>query len=119
MSARAQAVSDSEGRFYGIRVDCPGCAHGMHILPVNWCPDGQASSPHTEGMPHWDFNGDLERPTLKPSILSRSGQAVCHSFVADGRIQFLGDCTHHLKGQTVDLPGINTRPLDDGGDTDA
>ena len=22
----------------------------------------------------------------------------------DGRIQFLGDCTHHLAGQTVDLP---------------
>jgi hypothetical protein len=29
---------------------------------------------------------------------------VCHSFVTDGRIQFLGDCTHKLVGQTVDLP---------------
>jgi hypothetical protein len=29
---------------------------------------------------------------------------VCHSFVTDGRIQFLGDCTHALSGQTVDLP---------------
>lgn len=29
---------------------------------------------------------------------------VCHSFVTDGRIQFLGDCTHALAGQTVDLP---------------
>jgi len=29
---------------------------------------------------------------------------VCHSFVTDGRIQFLGDCTHTLAGQTVDLP---------------
>lgn len=29
---------------------------------------------------------------------------VCHSFVTDGRIQFLGDCTHELAGQTVDLP---------------
>ena len=29
---------------------------------------------------------------------------VCHSFVTDGRIQFLGDCTHSLAGQTVDLP---------------
>jgi hypothetical protein len=25
-------------------------------------------------------------------------------FVTDGRIQFLGDCTHALAGQTVDLP---------------
>ena len=29
---------------------------------------------------------------------------VCHSFVTDGRIQFLADCTHALAGQTVDLP---------------
>lgn len=29
---------------------------------------------------------------------------VCHSFVTDGRIQFLGDCTHELANQTVDLP---------------
>lgn len=28
----------------------------------------------------------------------------CHSFVNDGRIQFLTDCTHSLAGQTVDLP---------------
>ena len=29
---------------------------------------------------------------------------VCHSFVTDGRIQFLGDCTHKLAGQTVNIP---------------
>ncbi len=29
---------------------------------------------------------------------------VCHSFVTDGRIQFLYDCTHALAGRTVDLP---------------
>ena len=29
---------------------------------------------------------------------------VCHSFVTDGRIRFLGDCTHALKGQTVPIP---------------
>ena len=30
--------------------------------------------------------------------------SVCHSYVTDGRIKFLGDCTHGLAGQTVDLP---------------
>lgn len=34
---------------------------------------------------------------------SRFGK-VCHSFVIDGRIQFLEDCTHGLAGQTVNLP---------------
>ena len=29
---------------------------------------------------------------------------VCHSFVRNGRIEFLGDCTHGLAGKTVDLP---------------
>ena len=29
--------------------------------------------------------------------------SVCHSFVTDGKIQFLGDCTHELAGQTVEL----------------
>ena len=28
---------------------------------------------------------------------------VCHTFVTDGRIQYLGDCTHALAGQTVDM----------------
>lgn len=28
---------------------------------------------------------------------------VCHSFVKDGQIQFLGDCTHALAGRTVPL----------------
>ena len=28
---------------------------------------------------------------------------VCHSFVRDGRIEFLSDCTHELAGQTVEL----------------
>lgn len=33
---------------------------------------------------------------------------VCHSFVTDGKIQFLSDCTHDLAGQTVDMVDIDT-----------
>lgn len=29
---------------------------------------------------------------------------VCHSFVTDGQIHFIGDCSHSLKGKTVELP---------------
>jgi hypothetical protein len=28
----------------------------------------------------------------------------CHSYVTNGRIQFLSDCHHSLAGQTVELP---------------
>jgi hypothetical protein len=29
---------------------------------------------------------------------------VCHSFVTEGRIEFLSDSTHELAGQTVPIP---------------
>jgi hypothetical protein len=29
---------------------------------------------------------------------------VCHSFVVDGQMQMLGDCTHPLAGQIVAIP---------------
>ena len=58
--------------------------------------------------PRWGWNGDAEKPTFTPSVLVRynwsDGERVCHSFVTDGQIQFLGDCTHALAGQTVDIP---------------
>lgn len=53
------------------------------------------------------FNFDLERPTFSPSILFKTTGLVCHSYVQDGRIQFLGDCTHPLAGQTIELPDLD------------
>lgn len=83
---------------------------------VFWCPgcDGAHQIRHGDGPgPRWGWNGDAERPTFTPSVLVRydgadagrdgAPPAVCHSFVTDGQIQFLGDCTHALAGQTVDL----------------
>lgn len=77
----------------------------------------------------WQFNGDMEKPTISPSVLVRtvkmpdpiprnadgsykigadgrvegSKDSVCHSFVKDGKIQFLDDCSHDKAGQTLDL----------------
>jgi len=73
--------------------------------------------------PAWGFNGNHDAPTFSPSILVRGKRRitddehdrimagekinlpdyVCHSFVTDGQIRFLGDCTHELAGQTVVL----------------
>jgi len=103
---------------------CPGCdePHGIGVRDSG------------RPRPVWDWNGSLEAPTATPSILVQStvmtekGKAeyeawaeagcpgpsprtfetvprVCHSYLVDGRIQFLSDCTHALAGQTVDLPG--------------
>lgn len=88
---------------YYVRIDCPGCGQRKYLAIRGKAPD----------RPSWIFNGDLNRPTLEPSILVQfeatemEPREVCHSFVRDGRIQFLGDCTHALAGQTVDLPEID------------
>lgn len=101
--------------------DCPGCSD-IHVIAV---------APATDGTPRpvWGYNGNPAAPTFTPSILARSGHhadgdtkecwcsyearfgrpapfkcGICHSFVTDGMIQFLGDCTHVLAGQTVPLP---------------
>jgi hypothetical protein len=52
------------------------------------------------------FNGDVGKPTFTPSVLFETPQR-CHSFVTLGRIRFLDDSTHELKGQSVDLPEIH------------
>lgn len=133
MTVRAKAVQDEQGRFYGIRFDCPGCGH-PHVVGVDWLPERRERSPAQTGE-RWGFNGDLARPVLTPSVLCRSYRwdppvtpanheqfkrepwpqrkvpYVCHSFVgcngaAPGQIVFLSDCTQALAGLTVDLPAI-------------
>jgi hypothetical protein len=74
---------------------CPGCKETHAFI----------SGGDNPGRPQWQFNGDMEKPTFAPSLLVNKGQNnVCHSFVRDGRIEFLSDCYHELRGQTVDLP---------------
>lgn len=76
-----------------------------------WCEG--CKTHHRIVTPRWGFNGDVERPTFTPSVLVtyEEGEKFtpkrCHSFVTDGRIQYLDDCTHELKGQTVDLSPIH------------
>ncbi|MCW2239237.1 DUF6527 family protein [Azospirillum canadense] len=81
----------------GLMFWCPGC-DGAHMVRVG---DGPG--------PRWGYNGNPDAPTFTPSILVNAGRLnpmahVCHSFVTDGRIQFLNDCTHHLAGQTAEIP---------------
>lgn len=110
---------DPNSSRHGYSFWCPGC-RGYHSLTTS--PGG------------WGFNGNKDAPTFTPSILTKGGHyadhhkqgdtcwctfykeekhkddpikfecSICHSFVTDGMIQFLGDCTHALAGQTVELP---------------
>lgn len=97
MSDRAKLIRDGYLSFF-----CPGCKthHTVTVSEKNVSGAG------------WHWNGSLEKPTLSPSVLVRwdfgeeRKPRVCHSFVRDGKIQFLNDCTHSLAGQTVDLPEV-------------
>jgi Family of unknown function (DUF6527) len=86
-----------------IRLSMP-CPISDRVLPIITKGDRKNS-------PCWSWNGDTEKPTLKPSILTRTetykGIIVCHSFVTEGKAHFLSNCTHDLAGQTVDLLEVN------------
>lgn len=84
---------------------CPGCKCGHSFNTVANRSNGVGGL-----MPVWTFNGDVDKPTFRASLLVRWNQngvpQICHSFVTDGMIQFLNDCTHELAGQTVPLEDI-------------
>lgn len=73
-----------------------------------WCPGCNCAHWFSvRGQLIWQWNGDMIKPTVNPSIRV-IGIDTCHSFIKDGNIQFLGDCTHKLKNQTVPIPVFNT-----------
>ena len=110
-----------------------GCAHGVFVEQAPILKDNKGNVIKGRKVPVWGFNGNEEKPTFTPSIkvqyphLSEEGRKkadefhkkhgryptqkelpfdkndICHSFVTDGKIRYLNDCTHHLKGQTVEL----------------
>jgi len=63
---------------------CPGCKC-FHRVPLKM---------------GWTFNGNLESPTLTPSVY---WPEHCHLYIEKGKIKFLDDCKHQLKNKTVDM----------------
>lgn len=104
-----------------LQFKCPGCEDD-HYVRI-----GPPANPEYHATGRWTFNGNLDRPTFSPSLLVTAGHYtwkdgkdpkeclwcnddnapfgcyICHSFINDGNIQFLNDCTHKLAGQTVPL----------------
>lgn len=109
--ARLQGVDDKKGRYDALMFACPGCAstregyEGLHLLPISGDPALR---------PIWAFDGNLEAPTLTPSILTKfnwndeDGEIICHSYLTSGVFNFLADSTHPLSGQQVPIPELPT-----------
>ncbi len=52
----------------------------------------------------WTWNGSVERPTLKPSILTTHPDGtISHIWLTDGLCQHLSDSTDGLAGKTLPL----------------
>lgn len=106
-SVKAKPVKLEEGAFLPCAVDeathvklrMPGPSNVL-FLPV-------MLSGRREGTGCWSWNGSMDAPTLRPSVLTTSSYAgvpyTCHSWINDGAAVFLDDCTHELRGQTVPL----------------
>jgi hypothetical protein len=80
---------------------CPGCqcGHGVRFVKVPICGD-QRNPKRPEKV--WEWNGSMDAPTLFPSLLY---VGICHSWVRDGKISFMPDSAHALKGKNdIDLP---------------
>lgn len=117
-----------EGEDGSIWFFCPGCK-GPHSIKVNlpntpgpnWGFNGNPDTPtftpsvlaRTTGAPDGRCVMTAEEEAEYDAIYKAGGREavfasrfgkVCHSYVTDGRIQYLGDCTHQLAWNTVDLP---------------
>lgn len=80
--------AEKEERFW---VFCPGCKI------------------HHEMDKRWAFNGDLDVPTFSPSLLCNPNHPPtrCHSFIKNGKWEFLNDSHHELAGKTVDMIDVD------------
>ena len=89
---KTRELMNQDGQHGGWMIHCPACGYG-HLFDDRWT-----------------FNGDVEKPTFRASMLVHAhdrgdGHCFrCHSFVTDGKIEYLSDCEHAMAGQTVDLP---------------
>lgn len=92
---------------------CPACGyeHQLNIREVI-----------KEIHPSWVFNENAESPTFTPSVLvtypqhnsakEEAKEYRCYSFITDGKIKYLSDCTHKFAGRTVELPDIDKNNYD-------
>lgn len=112
-----RTIVDGDTNYSCLMFVCPGCKElggtGLHMLPVN----SLEKLPPGDKRPMWGWDGNLEAPTVNPSILTRGGppedQYVCHSYLKAGVFQFLGDCTHPLADQHVPIPDLPDWVIDE------
>jgi Family of unknown function (DUF6527) len=76
------------------------------------CP--ACKTTHQVDLAKWQWNQDEHSPTINTSVNVRIEPTdkaipvkICRSFIYDGKIEFMSDCTHSMAGQTPEIPEIN------------
>lgn len=79
--------------------ECPGC-DGLHAVYTD------QSNVVNGVVNQWTYNNNPDAPTFFPSLdVSKDNpKHHCHSWINDGKITFLSDSYHALKGKTVEIP---------------
>ena len=109
----ARLVKAYPGRDESVMVfHCPACKDDHHVT--------------VGGIHGWDWNGDVDSPSLSPSIrvtrtvYERDGngdpipetvrQVDCHTWMTDGRLKYFPDCYHEMAGMKwIEMPEIRER----------
>jgi hypothetical protein len=104
-------LQNQDGKWYGCYLFfCPGCKFGHAIHDEKFVKIDENGNPE---RPAWTFNGNEEKPTFSPSYLCQAPRGDkmirCHSYIKDGMIQFLADCSHELAGKTVPMEDYEAR----------
>ena len=105
---------------YGQGYEPCDAAEATHVTLNIPGPSGRLTLPVIQhgtraGTGCWTWNGRTDAPTLRPSVLTTGRQYRCHTWITDGQAQFLDDCSHELRGTTVDLLDANIPSLAKGG----
>lgn len=102
----------------GLAYWCQGC-NDVHVIDTaRWSWDGNRDRPtispsvlvrsgckatgHKPGDSCWCTYNAEQRAKGEPEV--DFGCTVCHTFIKDGMVQFLSDCSHDKAGQTLPLP---------------
>lgn len=109
---------------------CPGCHDSHHIDPKRWAWNGDFIKPtfspsvlvtsghyvpsHKPGDHCW-CTFYRENPDVAENAENRQKGFECyrcHSFVRDGMVELLGDCSHANAGKTLPILPIESTPAD-------
>jgi hypothetical protein len=70
------------------------------LVRTSGAPDGRDEMTNEEEI---EFNRIMHEDGREAVFQSKFGR-ICHSFVEQGQVRYLSDCTHKYAGQTVPLP---------------